>query len=74
VRAMRTATTRHEVTSLSSSPMDRAATAKRYRRQAEELRTKADLTRDDNTRAQYAGMAEVYETLADTEERQYPTN
>jgi hypothetical protein len=54
--------------------MDRAATAKRYRRQAEELRTKADLIRDDNTRAQYAGMAEVYETLADTEERQSPTN
>ena len=49
--------------------MDHSANAKRYRHQAEELRTKSELMIDSGTRDQYAKMAAAYEMLADNEEK-----
>ena len=49
--------------------MERVATAKRYRHQAEELRAKADLLVDEAARAQYLTLAETYDGLAVNEER-----
>jgi len=50
-----------------TSARDHAATAKRYRDQAEEFRAKAGVTAD-TTRAHYDDMADAYEKLADNEE------
>ncbi|MCP3388230.1 hypothetical protein NLM27_05485 [Bradyrhizobium sp. CCGB12] len=48
--------------------MDRADIAKRYRYQAEELRAKADIMADADTRDHYVKVAEAYEQLAESEE------
>jgi hypothetical protein len=49
--------------------MTRPGQPERHRHQAEELRVKADLMSDAETRAQYLRMAEAYDTLASNEEQ-----
>jgi hypothetical protein len=48
--------------------MDYAAAA-RHRHQAEEARAKADIMRDEETRAQYLRMADTYDRLAANEDQ-----
>lgn len=49
--------------------MSRLGEAERHRHQAEELRAKAELMADEETRAQYLRMAEAYEMLANSKEQ-----
>ena len=49
--------------------MPRFGEAERHRYQAEELRAKAELMVDEETRAQYFRMAEAYEMLANSREQ-----
>ena len=49
--------------------MPRFGEAERHRYQAEELRAKAELMADEETRAQYFRMAEAYEMLANNAEQ-----
>jgi hypothetical protein len=49
--------------------VDRAADAKRFRRQAEQLRAISEGMSDQGTRTAYLERAEAYEKLADNEER-----
>jgi len=49
--------------------MDHFIEIARYRHQAEELRGRAALPADPQTRAQYLKMAEAYEALANGEEQ-----
>jgi hypothetical protein len=49
--------------------MGRVEQADKRRHQAEELRAKAELLSDQETRIGYLRMAEVYERLADNEEK-----
>jgi hypothetical protein len=52
--------------------LDRAATAKRYRHQAEEFRTKAEMMADEDARLQYVKVADAFDGLADNEEKLLP--
>ena len=49
--------------------MPRLGEAERHRHHAKELRTKAELMADEETRAQYLRMAEAYEMLANSKEQ-----
>ena len=49
--------------------MEHSETARRYRHHGEELRAKAELITDPATREHYVKVAEVYDALADSEER-----
>ena len=49
--------------------MPRFGEAERHRHHAEELRAKAELMADAETRAQYLRMADAYEVLANNAEQ-----
>jgi hypothetical protein len=49
--------------------MGRVEEADKHRHQAEELRAKAELLSDEETRNGYFRMAEIYEKMADNEEK-----
>lgn len=49
--------------------MDYAEAARRHRAKAEQARVKAELTGDENARAQYLKLAEAYDELANNAER-----